>query len=385
MTTRFLARYKSETVAACIDREKQQEYGYGWFELPNYHEGAVVYDVVVPDDGNYYHNGIAIDVIVEADSMGDASNTARSAAAHIFSLITFCTNTETTRPEERLLLEYDEGMESRHIRQFSPPSDEEPTIGTVRKLEEDVFFPAYGAVHSDELSDLDREDVMRSLERYSSALRQQTATDQFLWFFIAFDSLENQLVKRFDVSTTKEHPCDHCGEVNEIPDNNAGKEYFLDEECSESEFTYSEINGIRNSLIHGGPIGRAGEQVEEFSRIVREAIVEVLELDSDVGKTIIEQGINGQLRKELMISTASISGYEPLELKRFREQPGANLTRVDVTYDIVGKQIRRKPKDRVDWNLPDPLTIDWYSLGYRPIGNSGAPEINDVCIDENKG
>jgi len=384
MTTNFLARYKSKTVAACIDREEQQEYGYGWFKLPNYHGGAVLYDVVVPNDGKYFHNGIAIDVIVEADSMEDASNIGRSAANHIFSLITLCTNTETSRPEERLLLEYDSGKESRHIRQFSPPSNEEPTIGTVRKLNEDVFFQLYEAIHSDEFSDSDREDIIRGIERYSSALRQQTATDQFLWLFIAFDSLEHQLVKRFDVSTTKEHPCDHCGEMNEIPDNNAGKEYFLDER-SDTDLTYSDINHIRNSLFHGGPIGSAGEQVEDFSRIVREAIVEILKLDSGVGKTLIEQDINGHLRKELMIFTASLSDYEPLELENFLDQPGANFTRENVSYDIVGKQIRRKPTDKVNWDLPDPLTVDWYSLGYRPIGNIGVPEINNVSIDMEEG
>jgi hypothetical protein len=380
MTTSFLARYKSETAAACIDREEQQEYGYGWFKLPNYHGGAVVYDVVVPNEGKYFHNGIAIDVIIEADSIEEASNVARGAANHVFSLITLCTNTETARPEERLLLEYGSGMETRHLRQFSPPSDEEPTIGTVRKLDEDVFFPLYETIHSDEFADSDREEIIRCLDRYSSALRQQTATDQFLWFFIAFDSLENQLVKRFDVSTTKEHPCDHCGEMNTIPDNNAGKEYFLDE-CADTDLTYSDINGIRNSLVHGGPIGGAGEQVEEFARIVRKAIVEVLELKSKVGETLIEQDINGHLRKELMIFTASLSGYEPLELEDFLDQPGANLTREHVGYDIVGKQIRRKPTDKVGWDLPEPLAVEWYSLGYRPIGNNGVPEINDVSVD----
>jgi len=104
-----------------------------------------------------------------------------------------------------------------------------------------------------------------------------------------------------------------------------------------------------------------------------------------VGETLIEQDINGHLREELMIFTAALSGYKPLELEKFLDQPGANITREHVGYDIVGKQIRRKPRDKVGWDLPEPLAVEWYSLGYRPIGNNGFPDINDISIDMEEG
>ena len=56
-----------------------------------------MYDVVVPNKGKFSHNGIAVDVVVKVDSMEDASNIARGAANHIFSLITLCPNTRSSR------------------------------------------------------------------------------------------------------------------------------------------------------------------------------------------------------------------------------------------------------------------------------------------------
>lgn len=377
---KYLSRYKTETVAACINRERQQEFGYGWFKLPNFYQGAVVYDVVVPYDDQYFHNGIAMDVVIESDSMEEATNIARGAATHIFSLISLCTNTETSRPQERLVLEYDTDIDERSIRQFSPPSEESPTIGTVRELDEQLFYRLYNTIHSEDVSDSYRRKISRCMDRYASALRQNTETDQFVWLFIAFDALEDLFVDHFDISATKEYPCEHCGESNEGPHHNAGKEHFLSE-SDETSLNYSEIRDIRGQLFHGGPLSGAAEKVEELARVVRLGIAEVIDIPIDECSEMIEQDINGHLREELMIFNGVLTGYQPLELEDFINQPGVDFMRNHVDYAIVGDQIRRQPEDRVSWDFPDQWGIEGFALGYRPIGNVGAPEIGNVDFE----
>jgi len=374
--SQYLVRFDSKTVAACIDREMQQEHGYGWLKLPDYHQGAVVYDLVLPQDDQYFHYGIGIDVILEADSLEEAENQGRSSLGTLFSLISFCTNTETSISQERLIIEYDQGLDSRGYRQVLDEEDREPTVGTVRKLNEDFFKELYNRIYSDDFSDSDRRKLSRSLDRYSSALRQQTATDQFVWLFIAFDALEDLFVAKYDLDAVVEYPCDECEAISTGRDHSAGMKHFL-KNCSEASLSYSELRDIRGPLFHGGPLKDAAEYVEEMANIYRRAFLDILDVPPENYSEEIKLDINGHMREEKIPITGQLKDYQPLPLENFVHQPGAELEEFDVSFEINGDKLTRKPEHKI--SFPEELGIDVFAIMQRPIGNIGVPE--DIRVD----
>jgi len=354
----------------------QQEHGYGWLKLPNYHQGAVIYDLVLPRDGEYFHYGIGVDVILEADSLESAENQGRSSLGTLFSLISFCTNTETSIPQERLIIEYDDDLDSRDYRQILDEEDREPTVGTVRRLNEDFFIQLYNRIYSVDFSESDRRKLSRSVDRFNSALRQQTATDQFVWLFIAFDALEDLFVDKYGLDATVEYPCEECGAVSTGPDRSAGMKHFL-KNCNEASLSYSELRDIRGSLFHGGPLKDAADYVEEMADIYRRAFLDILDVPPEDYDDEIRLDINGHLRDEKVVVTGRLDSYQPLPLENFVHQPGVELEEFDVSFEINGERLTREPRHRL--RFPEELGIDIFAVLQRPIGNVGVPK--DIRVD----
>ncbi|WP_336023086.1 hypothetical protein [Halobellus salinisoli] len=373
--SKYFVRYKAKTLAACINRDMQQEHGYGWFKLPDYHQGAVVYDRVLPLNDQYFHHGIGMDVIVEADSLEDAADQGGSSLNLLYSLISFCTNTEVSLTEEGMIIEYDEGLESRDYRQILEQEEQKPTVGTVRRINEDFFIDLYERIYSDDFTESDRRKIFRSLDRFASALRQQTATDQFVWLFIAFDALEDLFVEKYSLDAIREHQCEECGAISTSPDHSAGMSHFL-HQCDKTSLTYSELRDIRGSLFHGGPLKDAREYVDEMAEICRLALVDVLDVPAETYEEEIQLEINGHMREEKVPVMGQVQNYEPLDLEDFFYQPGAELSDFEVSYEIVGEKLRRKPRRNI--TVPEELGVEVLSIGERRTGNIGKPDYNKI-------
>jgi len=371
----YFVRYKAKTLAACVDREMQQEHGYGWFKLPDYHQGTVVYDRVLPLNDQYFHHGIGMDVIVKADSLEAAADQGSSSLNFLYSLISFCTNTEVSLTQEEMIIEYDEGLESRDYRQILDQEEQQPTVGKVRRINEDFFTLIYNQIYSDEFSESDRRKIKRSLDRFASSLRQQTATDQFVWLFIAFDALEDLFVEKYSLDAIRKHECEKCGAINTSTDHSAGMNHFLNQ-CEDTSLTYSKLRDIRGSLFHGGPLKNAREHVEEMAKICRLAILDILDISPDDFEKEIQLEINGHMREEKVPVMGKVQNYEPLDLEDFFYQPGSELTDFEVSYEIVGKKLRRKPRRNI--TVPKELGVDTLAIGERRTGNVGKPDYNNV-------
>lgn len=373
--SKYFVRYKAKTLAACINREMQQEHGYGWFKLPDFHQGTVVYDRVLLLNDQYFHHGIGMDIIVEADSLEAAANQGSTSLNLLYSLISFCTNTEVSLTEEEMILEYDEDIESRDYRQILEQEEQKPTVGTVQRINEDFFIQLYNRIYSDDLTESDRRKITRSLDRYASALRQQTDTDQFVWLFIAFDALEKLFVNKYNLDATREHECEECEAINTSPDHSAGMRYFL-EQCNETSLTYSKLRDIRGSLFHGGPLKDAGEHVEEMTKIYRLALLDILDVASMDFEEEIQLEINGHMREEKVPVMGHVQNYEPLDLENFFYQPGAELTEFEVSYEIVGEDLRRTVSRNI--KVPEELGAEKLAIGERRSGNMGSPDYNNI-------
>jgi hypothetical protein len=360
----------------------QQECGYGWFKLADYHQGVVVYDRVLPHNNQYFHHGIGMDMILEADSIESAENQGRSSLGLLFSLISFCTNTEVSSPEEQLIIEYDQDLDSRDYRQILDQKENKPTIGTVRAINEDFFVELYNEIYSDDFTESDRRKLSRSLHRYSSALRQQTATDQFVWLFIAFDALEDLFVDKYGIDAIVEYPCDECGAVNTGPDSSAGMRHFVDK-CANTSLSYSDLRDIRGSLFHGGPIKDAADHVEEMANIYRQAFLDVLNVSSEDYDEELQLGINGHMRDEKIPLTGKLKGYQTLPLENFVQQPGAELEEFEVSFEINGELLTRKLRPKI--TFPEELGVDRVAVMQRPLGNVGTPKnvrVTDFEMEE---
>lgn len=373
--SKYFVRYKAKSLAACIDREMQQEHGYGWFKLPDYHQGTVVYDRVLPLNDQYFHHGVGIDIVLEADSLEDAADQGRASLNLLYSLISFCTNTEVSLPEEEIIIEYDEDIESRDYRQILEQEEQQPTVGTVRQINEDFFVRLYNRIYSDEFTESDRRKIQRSLERFASALRQQPGTDQFVWLFIAFDALEQLFVNKYNLDATKQHECENCGAMNPGPDHSAGMSHFL-HQCDDISLTYSELRDIRGSVFHGGPLKDAREYVEEMAKICRLALLDILDIPAEDYAEELQSEINGHMREEKVPVMGQIQKYKPLDLEDFFNQPGSELTDFNVSYEIVGKKLRRKPKRSI--TVPEELGADVLAIGESQSGNIGKPDYNNI-------
>lgn len=373
--SKYFVRYKAKTLASCIDREMQQEHGYGWFKLPDYHQGTVVYDRVLPLNDQYFHHGIGMDVIVEADSLEAAADQGSSSLNLLYSLISFCTNTEVSLTEEEMIIEYDEDLESRDYRQILEQEEQKPTVGKVRPINEDFFTRIYNRIYSGDFTESDRRKINRSLDRFASSLRQQTATDQFVWLFIAFDALEDQFVDKYSLDATREHECQECGAIRTSPDHSAGINHFLNQ-SEDTSLTYSELRDIRGSLFHGGPLKNAREHVEEMAKICRLALLDVLDIPPGEFEEEIQLEINGHMREEKVPVMGHVRNYEPLDLEDFFYQPGAELTDFEVSYEIVGENLRRKPSRNI--TVPEELGADTLAIGERRTGNVGKPDYNNI-------
>lgn len=249
----YFVRFGAETLAAFLRRDEQQKRGFGFIQLDRY---TVCYDIIQRKNDDLIHWGIGIDTIVDSEDLDEAIEIARSQADRIYSVISFCENTEVSLQKEKVAFEYNEEPEENNFVQFFRDSDDEITVGRQRKIDVGLFSEVVDALESVD-SDSDNRKLRRALSSYMSALRQQTATDMFVWLYVAFDALENLFVSHYEIENTHSFYCDNCGDkTGETGLSNAGKKEFL-ESHSMTDIEYRELANIRGALIHSGKIGDA--------------------------------------------------------------------------------------------------------------------------------
>ena len=370
----YLVRYSVTTLASLIPRDKQQQFGYGLAEI---NDRTIAYDRVIPHDGQYFHQGIGIDTIVEADSFDEATEAAEQWVIPLFDLISFVANTEISMPEQQMVINYSDESGTNGFRNVVTPEATEPTIGKVRAVDGEVLSSVHERIYSDEFSQKDRRKLIRGLNRYSSALHQQSMTDQFTWFYIALDAIEHLLQQKYDLKGIREFPCKECDAVSTAPDNTAGIRHFV-EECDEISVDYSELSDTRNSVFHGGSISDAPEQAEDVMRVFRYALLAILGINSDEHREMVEQDVNGHLKEERLVVTGQMKGYDPIDIARFTDHHSVEVESRNVSYEIVGEKLRRKPETSIKIDTRSDATIESYAMSERYIGNVTTPDINNI-------
>lgn len=373
----YFVRFHAKTVAAFLERAEQQEKGYGWIEFD---DNTICYDILRQHGHDWIHWGIGINTIVEADAFEEAVQTARNHVIPIYNLISFSTNTEVGYPREMLAFVYGEGVEERAFRQFFRPTEAPIPVGSVRKIDLDFLSQIYERLNSVG-SDSRCRKLIRALDSYSSALRQKTPTDSFVWFYIAFDTLEELFVSHYGVETTHTHICPECGaETGTSHRHNAGKQAFLDRH-SKIDVAHRDFADIRNPLLHSGKIGDAPDYRDDIEKAVRVGLLEVLDFDTEEHESIIGLETNGHLRAEDTILTGAISGYEPIPLEHISEQPTAEMSNKDVEYSIVGDKLRRKPRQRITFDSDRGVELETMAVSLRHEGNAITPEMSDTEVE----
>jgi hypothetical protein len=157
--------------------------------------------------------------------------------------------------------------------------------------------------------------------------------------------------------------------------------YFL-HQCEKTSLTYSELRDIRGSLFHGGPLKDAREYVGEMAEICRLALIDILGVLTKEYDDEIQLEINGHMREEKVPVMGQVQNYEPLDLEDFFYQPGSKLSDFEVSYEIVGEKLRRKPRRNI--TVPEELGADVLAIGERRTGNMGKPDYNKIDYETEK-
>lgn len=182
-------------------------------------------------------------------------------------------------------------------------------------------------------------------------------------------------MKKYSLDATKQHKCKECGAINPGPDHSAGMSHFL-HQCDNTSLTYSELRDIRGSVFHGGPLKDAREYLEEMAEICRLALLDVLDVSAEEYEEELQLEINGHLREEKVPVMGQVQNYKPLDLEDFFHQPGSELTDFNVSYEVVGKNLRRTPRRNI--TVPEELGADVLAIGERRTGNIGKPDYNNI-------
>jgi hypothetical protein len=113
-----------------------------------------------------------------------------------------------------------------------------------------------------------------------------------------------------------------------------------------------------------------------MAEICRLALINVLDLPTNEYEKEVQLSINGHMREEKVPVMGQVQNYEPLDLEDFFYQPGSELTDFEVSYEIVGEKLRRKPRRNI--TVPEELGADVLAIGERRTGNMGKPDYNKI-------
>jgi hypothetical protein len=387
----YLVRYSAKTLVSNISRSMQQKHGYGWLKIES---DTVIYDTVLNHGGDKIHQGIGMDTIVDAESYSEAQRIARNHVSNIYNVLSFCLNTEVEKPEKKLCIEHAEGLEKYFFTQrFHLLGSKIPT-GEVRDIDENFLKEVYIAVRelpTDENIKSNQNRMRRALHCYASALRQETIADQFTWFYIAFDTLEDFFVELYDSETDRIYKCQscdenyickNCGEPSKGYRRHVGKKQFL-KEHGEFDVSFNKLRSTRGGLFHSGKIEGTEDYLQTMERIVRTAILEVLDISIEEYSEKIDLEKNGHLKQEEHVVFGFLTDYNPSEVSQFMEVPTMNLEEHDIDFKVVGDKLRRTPRTNISYN-GNGVSLELLNVVKRFIGNSGSPDINSKQLEVNE-